>query len=62
MTVSFIIRIMNSTSPALNAYVCYEVKKIERILANQIRVFLIFKIKFKYVLIYVENSEKVHLT
>ena len=39
---------------------CYVVNG--RILANQIRVFLIFKIRFKYGLIYVEKSKKVHLT
>ena len=39
---------------------CYVVK--ERISSNQNRVFLNFKMRFKYVLIYVESSEKVHLT
>ena len=39
---------------------CYAVN--ERISSNQNRVFLNFKIRFKYVLIYVERSEKVQLT
>ena len=39
---------------------CYVVN--ERILANQNRVFPNFKVRIKYVLIYVESSEKFHLT